>query len=450
MTTSLIESCQIAPPPETVAEQSLPLTFFDIFWLHFHSIRRLLFYEFPCSKPYFLDTLVPKLKHSLSLTLEHYFPLAGKLVYPLGTDKKPTIRYLAGDSVPLTISESTYDFDNLVGNQARDADAFYDYIPQLPPPVTDDPSANHKLLQVLALQVTLFPGRGICIGFTNHHVIGDANSIGGFIRSWASICKLGGVHHADSLPLFDRSLVNDPLGVDSIFWNQMKELTLELPSLPLPTKRVRATYVLNQPEIKKLKDLVVARFPGIAHASSFVVISAYVWTCLTKALIAEIDDVEEEFFLFAVDCRARLDPPLPGNYFGNCLGYGLGKIRHHELVGTDGFYMAAKAIADDVVNKVNDKEKIVKGVENMITEIASVTKKHWFGVSGSAKVDLYSADFGWGKARKMETLSIDGERYTMSLCKSRDCEGGFEVGLSLPKAKMDAFAALFADGLKGF
>ncbi|KAL3624765.1 hypothetical protein CASFOL_031433 [Castilleja foliolosa] len=358
--TSLIESCRISPSSGTVADQSLPLTFFDIVWLHFHPCGRLFFHEFPYSKPFFLDTLVPKLKHSLSQTLKHYFPLAGNLVYPLDTDKKPSLRYLAGDSVPLTIFESTNDFDNLVANRARDADAFYDYIPQLPPPVTDKSSFNQKLL---ALQVTLFPGRGICIGLVNDHATGDAVSIVGYIRDWASMCKLGGDHECH--PLFDRSAIKDPLGLESIYWKQKREIPMKLPSFPLPTKRVRATYVLNQSEIKKLKDSLLPK--GVAHVSSFVVMSAYVWTCLAKSLTVgdededkiKIADDEVEFFLFPADSRARLDPPLPANYFGNCLGYGLGEIRHGELVGTDGFFMAAKAIGDEIRNKVNDKEKFM-------------------------------------------------------------------------------------------
>ncbi|KAL3624763.1 hypothetical protein CASFOL_031431 [Castilleja foliolosa] len=349
------------------------------------------------------------------------------------------------------IFESTNDFDNLVGNRARDADAFYDYIPQLPPPVTDESSSKHKLL---AIQVTLFPGRGICIGLVNDHTVGDASSIVGFVRDWASVCKLGGDH--ECRPLFDRSIIKDPLGLESIYWKQKREIPMKLPSFPLPTKRVRATYVLSQSEIKKLKDSVVEQ--GVAHVSSFVVTSAYVWTCLDKSLKVgdedeekiKIADDEVEFFLFPADSRARLDPPLPANYFGNCLGYGLGEIRHGELVGTDGFFMAAKAIGDEIRNKVNDKEKFMKSDEDRIAKIRSVIQKRVLSVFGSARVDLYGVDFGWGKARKMEMLSIDGDKYSMSICKSRDCEGGLEVGLSLPKVKMDAFAVLFVDGLKGF
>ncbi|KAL0405752.1 UNVERIFIED_CONTAM: Malonyl-coenzyme:anthocyanin 5-O-glucoside-6'''-O-malonyltransferase [Sesamum latifolium] len=410
--TSLLESCQLHRRRRP-AELSLPMTFIDIFWLHFHPIRRLLFYEFPCSKSYFLETLVPKLKESLSLALKHYLPLAGKLVYPSNSEKKPIIRYVAGESVSVSIAESANDFDNLVGNHARDADQFYDFMPQLQL-ITDE--SGDKLLRLLAVQVTLFPGRGICIGLTNHHSAGDANSIVGFIRSWASISKHGGdeehlITQGETLPLFDRSLMKVRTGLDAIYWNEFKEIPLQPPSFPLPTNRVRATYVLNQSAIKKLKDAVLSRNP--------------------------------------VDSRARLDPPVPGNYFGNCLSYGMVRIRHQDLVGNEGFFLAAEAIADVIKNKVNDKEKILAGVENWITEVGSVMQSSCFSVSGSARVDLYSMDFGWGKARKLETLSIDGQNYAMSLCKAGASEGGLEVGLSLPKVKMDAFAAAFADGLKG-
>ncbi|KAL0282993.1 UNVERIFIED_CONTAM: Anthocyanidin 3-O-glucoside 6''-O-acyltransferase [Sesamum angustifolium] len=384
--TILLESCQIAPAPGGAAELSLPMTFIDIFWLHFHPIRRLLFYEFPCSKAYFLETLVPKLKESLSLALKHYLPLAGNLVYPSNTEKKPIIRYVAGESVSVSIAESANDFDNLVGNHARDADQFYDFMPQLQ--LTTDESGD-KLLQLLAVQVTLFPGRGVCIGLTNHHSAGDANSIVGFLRSWASISKHGGdeellMTQGESLPLFDRSLIKPP-------------------SFPLPTNRVRATYVLNESAIKKLKDAVLSRNPGLVHTSSFCVMAAHIWTCLVRSLAAgeeeRADDDSDELqtFLFAVDSRARSDPPVPGNYFGNCLSYGMVRIRHQDLVGNEGFFLAAESIADVIKNRVNDKEKIFAGVENWLTEVGPVTQSRFFAVSGSARVDLYSTDFGWAR-----------------------------------------------------
>ncbi|KAL0410885.1 UNVERIFIED_CONTAM: Malonyl-coenzyme:anthocyanin 5-O-glucoside-6'''-O-malonyltransferase [Sesamum latifolium] len=54
MATTVLETCRVPAPPGVAIELSVPLTFFDIPWLHFHPIRRLLFYAYLCSKPYFL------------------------------------------------------------------------------------------------------------------------------------------------------------------------------------------------------------------------------------------------------------------------------------------------------------------------------------------------------------------------------------------------------------
>ncbi|KAL0410886.1 UNVERIFIED_CONTAM: Malonyl-coenzyme:anthocyanin 5-O-glucoside-6'''-O-malonyltransferase, partial [Sesamum latifolium] len=310
----------------------------------------------------------------------------------------------------LTIAVSGSDFDHLIGNHAQDADQFYEFVPEIDP-VTDE--SEYQRVPVMALKVTLFPGRGICVGFANLHCLGDASSVVGFIQAWAAISKLGGdeegflTKHAESLPILDRSA-----------------------------------------DIKKLKDLVLAKKPGLLQVSSFVVTTSYVWTCFVKSEEQVDDDDVLEFLIFAADIRARIDPPVPANYFGNCLGYGAAKIQHKQLVGGEGFVIAAEAIADQIKNRVNNKEQVLKGAENWLSDIKKMFAIRAIGVSGSPKFDLSSADFGWGRARKLEVVSIDGEKHSMSLCKSRDSEGGLEVGLSLPKARMEAFAAIFEEGLR--
>ena len=60
---------------------------------------------------------------------------------------------------------------------------------------------------------------------------------------------------------------------------------------------------------------------------------------------------------------------------------------------------------------------------------------------GSPKVDLYKINFGWGKPKKIEEISIDRKR-GISLIESRDFEGGIEVGLALPKVRMYALMGM--------
>ncbi|KAK4422764.1 Malonyl-coenzyme:anthocyanin 5-O-glucoside-6'''-O-malonyltransferase [Sesamum alatum] len=125
----------------------------------------------------------------------------------------------------------------------------------------------------------------------------------------------------------------------------------------------------------------------------------------------------------------------------------MAKIEHKQLVGEEGFVMAAEAIADQIKNRVNKKDQVLKGAENWLSGSKTMNEIRALFVSGSPKFDFSDADFGWGRPRKLEVVSIDEEKYSMSLCKSRDSDGGLEVGMSLPKARMEAFAAIFYHGL---
>ncbi|KAK4483422.1 hypothetical protein RD792_010609 [Penstemon davidsonii] len=462
--TTILSSCRIAPPT-TTTEQSLPVTFFDMLWLHFHPIQRLLFYEFPCSKTYFLQNIVPKFNSSLSQTLKHFLPLSGNLIYPINSNNIPKIHYVPGDSVPVTIAESSIEssdyFNCLTGNSPRNADEFYDFVPDLPKAKLES-DKGIKVIPLFSVQLTLFPDSGICAGFTNHHALGDASSIVGFLKAWSSIAKLGGDEHHEilsatySIPFYDRSVIKDSSGLAHTFWNQMELFKIEFPPLKFPTKNVRATYILQKNEVQKLKNLVLAKSttldPVLIHLSSFTITSAYVWTCLAKSAAGageEVDDIEPEYFCFAVDARARLDPPVPRTYFGNCVALVTTESTHGELKGENGFIIAVELIGEVISEKVNKKEELLRDSDKWMMKYGpKMIGKRCFGVSGSPKFDMYDMDFGWGKPKKFECVSIDGDGGAMSLCKYREFEGGLEIGLSLPKKKMEAFADVFYDGLK--
>lgn len=114
----ILEQCEVAPSPGGPAEKWLPLLDFDVTFLRFSLMQILMFYELQCSKAYFLETIVPNLKNSLSLALNHFSPLAGNTTLPL-TSGTPFTHYVAGDSVSLTIAQSDADFVHLTGNHYR-------------------------------------------------------------------------------------------------------------------------------------------------------------------------------------------------------------------------------------------------------------------------------------------------------------------------------------------
>ncbi|KAG8369405.1 hypothetical protein BUALT_Bualt14G0007700 [Buddleja alternifolia] len=205
--------------------------------------------------------------------------------------KQPVLRYESGDSVSLTISESsttTPDFNHLIGNHPRVCNDFYAFAPQLIP----QKATTHDSIKcpVLALQVTLFPGKGLCMGFAAHHAVVDASTVASFTRAWAlintrdanNICEIN-----KWLPFYDRKNITNLNGLDSIYWDVIsKEFASSMLDTPKSVnlfKLIRATFVLKKDEIERLKNFVLTNCPSVAHFSSFSVVCALVWVCLAKS-----------------------------------------------------------------------------------------------------------------------------------------------------------------------
>lgn len=217
--TRIVEQWQVAPPSSAPTELLLPLLYSDIVFLSQSPIDLVLFYSLPCSKSHFLDTIVPKLKNSLSLTLKHFTPLAGNITFPLTSPTMPVSHYLNGDTISLTVAVSDADFNHHSGNLSRD---FNHFVAPLPPLTYLSDSIKFS---VAAIRVTLFPDQGICIGITQHHAIGDGSTMVHFINMWASISKLNGDSHllaSKYLPFYDRSGFQDADTLTTTYWNLMK------------------------------------------------------------------------------------------------------------------------------------------------------------------------------------------------------------------------------------
>ncbi|KAM7491598.1 hypothetical protein LguiA_034519 [Lonicera macranthoides] len=451
-TTTTLEHSRVSPPPGILADTSLSLTFFDLGWLHFPPIHCLLFYESPYSSCQ--STFISNLKQSLSLALKHFYPLAGNLIlFPSSTTSKPEIRYVDGDSVPLTVAECNSDFDYFVGKNPRNVCELFPLTPQLPL-VTK--LSDSVMIPLLAIQVTIFSNKGICIGITSDHVVGDASTMVGFIKAWASITDNGSEGPflaSGSLPFYDRSVIIDSKGLYEIIRRQMGKMNgpqdfQAKHLLPTQSNMVRASFLMDRSNIQRLKNLVVAQQAKLAHVSSFVVACGYAWSCLAKSRAACGDQMHEdemEHFVFAMNSRARLDPPVPETYFGNCLAPCIASTKSLLLLGEEGFLTGAKLISEAISNMVHSDEGVLKDADKWNSKLDEMKGDRILGINGSPKFSLHDIDFGWGKPKKIEVGFDTG---SMSLNGSKDSEGGLEIGLSLPKNTMDAFVIIFADGLK--
>ncbi|XP_023757704.1 malonyl-coenzyme A:anthocyanin 3-O-glucoside-6''-O-malonyltransferase [Lactuca sativa] len=445
-TMTILEESQVSPPPATVCDRSLPLTFFDFSWLTLPPINTLFFYDLPITKTEFTESIVPNLKNSLSITLQHFFPFAGNLIIFPSPDQKPEIRYIEGDSVKVTFAECNLDFNDLTGNHPRECDKFYHLIPLLKQTTK---VSDFLTIPVFSVQVTLFPNNGFSIGMTNHHSLGDASTRFCFLKAWTSIAQSGTDElflTNGTLPVYDR-LVKYPKLDESYLKNAKVETFNEEyqpQSLSGPTDKLRATVILTRSVVNRLKKLVSTQLPTLVYISSFTVACAYIWSC-----IAEARKDEAELFGFTIDCRARLNPPIPAAYFGNCVTFTMALEKTSLLMGKEGFVTAAKLLGESLHKTLNDKDGIVKDFGSFEDLFAKMMPTSWIGVAGTPKLKFYDLDFGWGKPKKHETISIDfNGSISMAACKESNED--LEIGLCLSATEMEAFVNVFNDGLEAY
>ncbi|GFQ07310.1 anthocyanin 5-aromatic acyltransferase [Phtheirospermum japonicum] len=462
MATKIVEQCQIAPSSGAPTEQLLKVLPMDMVFLCGPcDMKNLFFYKFHCSESRFMDTIVPSLKISLSLTLKHFPPMAGKIVVDNNNSGTPASRYVAGqDSLSLTIAVSYADFVNVTGYHPREAAQFHGFAPDL-----NDTLTPTSKLSVLAIQLTLFPNQGVCIGVTGNHIIGDGATLSLFMKTWASINKSNGddshLLGEECLPFYDRDLVRDGYRHAMECWRYittLPPLSISFSSTVSLHKRMfQATFVLSEREIQKLKNLVIAansKKRATIRASSFVVACAHLWTCLAKSAAAageEVGDDEPDYFSFTVNCRGRFNPPLPDNYFGNCIAFVTTESSFGKLRGKEGFVAAAEVISAAIQKTVGNGRGTIdaspKLYLDIIERLGEMVGKRMLVVGGSPGLDFYSADFGWGRAIKFEALQGDNDLGVVYLSNSSEYRGGIDIGVSMPRVKMDAFAASFNQGL---
>ncbi|GKB92608.1 malonyl-coenzyme A:anthocyanin 3-O-glucoside-6''-O-malonyltransferase-like protein [Tanacetum coccineum] len=88
-------------------------------------------------------------------------------------------------------------------------------------------------------------------------------------------------------------------------------------------------------------------------------------------------------------------------------------------------------------------------LESDIDVFADGVPTSMIGVAGTPKLKFYDIDFGWGKPKKVETVSIDcNGSISMNACKESNDD--LEIGVCLPADEMKTFVRSFENGLQAF
>lgn len=356
-------------------------------------------------------------------------------------------------------------FNHLLDNSPRDASESRSLLPHL------ESSDSHA--SVMSLQITFFPNKGFSIGINSHHAVLDGKSSTMFVKAWAYACKSCEEESPLSLkpelePLFDRDLIKDPTCLETAIINNWTLMatqidpsdtsngrSLKIMSLPTRANLVRAMFDLKRGDLEKIKKRVLSKWELVEEEtfsafskpttlSTFVACCAYVSVCIAKATHGA-ENADKFCLAFTADCRARLEHPIPENYFGNCVVSHIVDTQPDDFIKEDGVVVVAKRIWSKT--KMLEK-RLIEGIDTVIPRFGAMLREGVKGisVSGSNRFGVYESDFGWGRPAKVEITSID-RGLTIGLAESKDEKGGVEVGLALNKHAMDLFQAIFYEGL---
>ncbi|KAK8936333.1 hypothetical protein KSP39_PZI013302 [Platanthera zijinensis] len=260
------------------------------------------------------------------------------------------------------------------------------------------------------MQVTLFPNKGLCLALSIHHAACDGFSSTHFIKFWAAA------------PPPQRSS------------STLTAATFTLPSIQIQNLKLR----LQSRAAEK------AGKPAF-HISTFVVSTACAWICHVKSKGYDLSRTAH--LLFPVNCRNRMRPPPPANYFGNCLGCpcfvnaGVGEMVAEE----DGFFVACEIIGKGIEGIA--EMDVYEGMEGIFEKLMAVVPQQPLSIAGSPRMLVYEADFGWGKPEKVELTSVV-EKGAISMAESRDDRGGVEIGVIRQWDEIDEFSKGFSKFLE--
>ncbi|XP_066309425.1 LOW QUALITY PROTEIN: malonyl-CoA:anthocyanidin 5-O-glucoside-6''-O-malonyltransferase-like [Miscanthus floridulus] len=438
-----VHDTTLVPPSPSPPETSLPLTYFDIFWLHSPPVERLLFYRLAPDAD--VATIISNLRGSLHQAVRAFYPLAGRIRLTPGTSDRYELHDQPGDAVTFTVAEyddADADIDGLTTDEPREVAKIATLVPQLP-----------EGGRLFALQATLLSARrGLAIGVTVHHAACDGSGSTHFLHTWAAACS--GAETPPPPPVIDRSLLPDPRGLYDVFF-QGAPSTDEMELVKMSADQLIATFVLSKDDLKRVKDVVADESARLRVApprcSSLVATFGFVWSCYQRAKdkesISGAGAGPMPCLAFAVDHRSRVKPPLPDKYFGNCVGPAFALAPQGELaaVGAVGLFSACAAVASSIDEAVRDIGTSAMDVWIDRLKEAGATGTP-LSVAGSPRFRVYDLDFGFGRPAKVDIVSV-ARTGALAMAESRSSTGGMEVGVSLQPAGMERYRKCFADAI---
>ncbi|KAK6135850.1 hypothetical protein DH2020_030416 [Rehmannia glutinosa] len=419
---SLLSKCTVFPNQKSTLGD-LKLSVSDLPMLSCHYIQKGGLFTKP---PFSIPDLISLLKNSLSQTLTHFPPLAGRLT----TDQN--------GYVYITCNDAGVEFIHANGSHIHVRDLLGSTDGDVPEAVKGcfafDQTVSYEghFRPILAVQVTELAD-GVFIGCAVNHAVTDGTSFWNFFNTFAELSR--GVKRISRTPDFSRqsvlispAVLKLPEGGPKVTFSgdsPIRERIFRFSRESILKLKARVNYnyckledngagidiaelmgkqsndTLKFPDRKLtplawLRNAVSRDSNSTVEISSFQSLCALLWRGITRA--RKLPASKTTTFRMAVNCRHRLEPKLEPMYFGNAIqsiptyaaaGYVLGRDLRWCAEQLNKNVMAHGNGA--VREYVEDWERDPRCFPLGNFDGAMIT------MGSSPRFPMYDNDFGWGR-----------------------------------------------------
>ncbi|PWA87364.1 transferase, Chloramphenicol acetyltransferase-like domain protein [Artemisia annua] len=377
-------------------------------------ISFILYYLYDDSSTITQSNIIIKLKTSLSKTLTHYYPLAGRLAK----------------------NRNTVDCNDQ-GVQFLVARVESNLLDMIKSPIIEE---LNQLMMVepsyvdeqLAIQVNFFECGGIAIGVSISHRIGDAYSISLFVSQWFAMIK--GSETTLVCPVLDSSVLFPPMESHAYSRNP-KNPMVHVPVKNLVTKR----FVFSSVAINRLKREVVKGTNTLVNPTRVEVVTALIWKCGTVAL----GDCQASVAFHVVNVRSKMVPLLQDNQFGNVFQMAYAVTDQTVDMDMGSLVVMLRGSFEKINSQYLKKLTGENGVEMakgnfrqirdyMIQEGARV-----FRFSSWCRLVVNECDFGWGTPVWVSSANFNDENCIILMDSRKD--DGIEAWVVMNENDMHKF-----------
>eukprot|EP00249_Psilotum_nudum_P002291 c15257_g1_i1 orf=405-1727(-) len=363
------------------------------------------------------------IREALRKLLIHFYPLAGRL--GISPEGKLNVQY-TGQGVVFVEAEADADIEVNGEDNKPGADALGRLVYHVPG------AKNILEIPPLVVQVTKFRCGGFVLGLAINHCMFDGIGAMEFVNAWAQVSR--GLPY--SIPYLDRSILKARSPPQVHFpHEEFAEIEDLSPNkdLLLGDNLAYESFRFSSADLDRLKQAVLED-GFLSKCTTFEALCGLVWRSRSEAM--GMLPEQKTKLLFAVDGRAKFNPPLPKGYMGNGIVLTYALTTAGELTEKPLSY--AVSLVHDAITLASDKY-MRSAIDYYEVTRARPSLAATLVVTIWSRLSFHTTDFGWGEPIFSGPVTLPEREVALFLSQAKDPKS-ISVLLGLPPARMEKFA----------